>query len=149
MIRYGAKRAHLNQGLCIGAERPRTQMQIKQYPFQIPISDLPALVPGHPQALVPPLILLRTLQSLGEALHIYTLCHLFTIFFQTVLRGDMIIPLFSVMPHTEYSGRSRYQIKNCGRELSKSQSNKKFGRGSWGGWATHFADHQMTQHKQP
>ena len=40
-----------------------------------------------------------------------------------------------------HSGRSRYQIKNCGRELSKSQSNYRFGRGSGGGWDTHFADH--------
>jgi hypothetical protein len=48
-----------------------------------------------------------------------------------------------------YSGRSRYQTKNCGREPSKSQSNLKFDRGSGGGWATHFADHQVTLQKQP
>ena len=29
----------------------------------------------------------------------HTLCHLFALFFQTVLRGDAIIPLFLVMSH--------------------------------------------------
>ena len=61
------------------------------------------LVPRHPHALVPPLVPLSMLRSLGEALHIYTLCRLFTIFFQTVSHGDAIIPLFLVMSHTARS----------------------------------------------
>ena len=82
------------------------QVVAKQYSFQTEISDPPAalsLVPGHPHALVPPLVPLWTLRSLGKALHIYILCHLFAIFFQTVSRSDAIIPLFLVMPHTAHS----------------------------------------------
>jgi hypothetical protein len=39
--------------------------------------------------------------------------------------------------------------RTVGENKAKSQLNLKFGRGSGGGWATHFADLQVTLQKQP
>ena len=44
--------------------------------------------------------------------------------------------LRTIIVQLKYSGRSRYQTKNCGREPSKGQLNQKFGKGSGRGWAT-------------
>jgi hypothetical protein len=79
------------------------------------ISNLQAallLVSAHPHALVLLLVPLSMLRSLGEALHIYTLCRLFTIFFQTVSHGDAIIPLFLVVSYCPFShsGRGYQQL---------------------------------------